>query len=420
MTKAKGVLQALRAAVSRVGKVSEATRGKTDAVPLPPPYKRMLAINSDIEWTRWPVQLALLEEFAKRDLETAFSFWLFGSPKVTWRLFEEDGTPSSQAPAAFALGRAGLLDTLHSIGGRRHLGGCRFDREAISKAYGILASEGVRPQVYTNHGSEDDRQNIGGNWSTYQEGDLPGSDLYHLDLTVAAGAQFFWCDPDYVVRTGALDAAFCGEDDLFLTSAGRDGTALLRFRRFLGELKTGPSLDNFAVQLYQAMRHGSGHYTVLYQHLGVVRDGDGRPQAAKVPPLPADVADALDTLARAQADGEVLVTTTGRLLTHAALMAAKPWSVERDDSGVLHAHFDAEMQLDNIRRAVHWDDLMGWAVPIKAGQRVIGHLRNESRALEIFEVAGRPYAGFPWRKIDMGAAIKEARMLSDAVALADG
>ena len=50
----------------------------------------MIAINSDVELTLWPMQMHLFGEFADRELETAFSYWLFGDPAATWHLFNRD------------------------------------------------------------------------------------------------------------------------------------------------------------------------------------------------------------------------------------------------------------------------------------------------------------------------------------------
>lgn len=57
---------------------------------VPPPYKKIIAINSDVEFTTWQAQLDIMKIFAERDLEVAFSFWLFGDPTWTWRILERD------------------------------------------------------------------------------------------------------------------------------------------------------------------------------------------------------------------------------------------------------------------------------------------------------------------------------------------
>jgi hypothetical protein len=374
----------------------------------PPPHSAMLAINSDVEWTGWPEQLVLMDEFAKRGLETAFSYWLYSSPKATWRIFEDDGEQTRYAEAALALARAGLLDTNHSIGGRRHLGGCQYDRASIARAYRVLNEAGVRSAVYSNHGSRDDRQNVAGGWGDYQEGDVPGSGLYHLDLTIAAGARYFWCDPDYVQKQTALAPELDTEGGLFVSGIGRDANRYLRFRRYFGELPAGgPSLCNLAPQLGQILdAHASG-YTVVYQHLGVERHPDGKPASASLPPLRADVADVLDRLKAAQADGWLLVTTTARLLDHAALMTARPWRMERKGSH-LTVVFDGSLNLAGVRWPLDWSKLEGWAVPSGGMTSVSARLGREERPLQQQSYDGQNYFGLPWSRIDMAAALSDA------------
>jgi hypothetical protein len=368
----------------------------------------MLAINSDVEWTRWSVQLALMRELADRNLETAFSLWLYSVPKKVWRLFEDDGSPSEEAQTAFQLARAGLFDTNHAIGGRVHQGECNYDRAAVAKAYERLAAEGIRFPIYSNHGTRLDRQNVAGDWADYQEGDLPESDLYHLDLTLAAGARYFWCDPDLVSDKMALAPLLNGDDALFVQGLGRDGNPYLRFRRYMGTLpQGGPSLCNFAAQLDQVLNARPRGYTVLYQHLGVERKPDGRADVARLPPLRPDAARALDRLKAAQDKGDVLVTTTARLLDHAALMTAKPWRLAREGDHVTVV-FDDELVLGDVGWPLEWRSVEGWAVP--AGRLAGGtaRLRGEERPLSEIVAEGRRYLGLTWNRIDMASAVNEA------------
>src|SRR5690348_3345340 len=79
----------------------------------------MIAINSDVELTLWPMQMHLFGEFANRELETAFSYWFFGDPAATWHFFNRDLSLTPVGPAALGLARVGLLDTIHSFTGVR-------------------------------------------------------------------------------------------------------------------------------------------------------------------------------------------------------------------------------------------------------------------------------------------------------------
>ncbi len=378
--------------------------------PLPPPYRSMLAINSDVEWTSWPMQLSLFDEFARRDLETASSFWMYSSPKKTWRLFEEDGTKTPEFAGAAALGRHGLLDTNHSVGGRLHQGGCKFDRDAIAHGYREMAAAGWRPRVYSNHGSKQDRQNVAGKgWADYQEGDLPGSDLYHLDLTLDHGIRFFWCDPDYTSELTALDAGLDTPTGLLVGDTGRDGNRFLRFRRWLGEgLPYGPSLCNFSHQLSQVLEANARGYSVIYQHLGVERLDTGRPAEAHLPPLRSDAAGILDELAAARRRGDILVTTTERLLMHAVVMTAKPWTMAWDGEA-LTVDFSNRFELGGVAFSLTPADLSGWSLPLPATTEVRATLGGRPLEFERFEAGGETYVGLPWTRLDMTAALREAR-----------
>lgn len=368
----------------------------------------MLAINSDVEWTHWREQVELLREFGKRGLETAFSFWLYAVPKKIWRLYEDDGTPTPEAAAALQLARAGLFDSNHAIGGRLHQGRLNYNREDIRRGYEALAAAGVRPPIFTNHGTHEDRQNVAGAWAYYHEGDLPGSDVYHLDLTLALGARYFWCDPDFLMEDTALAPQLDAKRGLFVSGLGRDGNHYIRFRRFCGKLPPGgPSLCNLEQQLGIVLDADQPGYTVVYQHLGVERHPDGKSDSATLPPLRADAARGLDRLQALQDEGRILVTTTSRLLDHAALMTARPWRMSRRDNHVTVA-FDDELKLAGVSWPLSWKGVEGWTIPADGLTGATARLRGEERALEKFEVAGRSYFGVPWSRIDMLAELERA------------
>src|SRR5438094_9454267 len=134
-------------------------------LPFPPPYRRMISINSDVEWTSWRSQLDLLRIFADAGLETAFSYWFFADPEATWRLFEIDGGPSHHWPAAKVLLRGGLLDTLHSFGGVVNSRGTAFERRHIQIGYARMADEGISTEVFSNHGRIQVLENVGRRWT---------------------------------------------------------------------------------------------------------------------------------------------------------------------------------------------------------------------------------------------------------------
>ncbi|WP_374300572.1 hypothetical protein [Ferrovibrio sp.] len=383
---------------------------KDNVCPFPPPYRGMVAINSDVECTSWEGQLAWFELLAQRDLETAFSFWLFSSPALAWRLFEEDGRFASCAPTALHLIRQGLLDTVHSYGDAHHAGGARIDRKRIAEALRILASEGAKAPVYTNHGGEQDKQNIGGDWATYQEGDIPGAALYHLDIAHDYGFQFFWTDIDYHNDIRAFRPDIAGAGALFTPQQCRDGSHILRFKRYRGPLSYAPTATNLAEQVAPVLDTPPEGHLVIYQHLGCHRQPDGKPVMAQKPWLDAEGVAALDRMAQQQRDGLYIVTTTAKLLRHAAMMAARPWRIVRMEESVV-VEFETEIALGPVRLPLDWDWLAGWTLHLKQPVDVSLRLGNKTRKVVPFTSNGKLYAGIPWTRIDMGREVEEAMSL---------
>jgi hypothetical protein len=378
----------------------------------------MIAINSDVELTSWPMQLHLFGQLADRDLETAFSYWFFGDPAATWHLFNRDLSLTPLGPAALGLARAGLLDTIHSFTGVRNGRGFQFDREMIRQGYATLEANGVRCRVYSNHGTTDDTQNIGGEWvsrpgyPTYGQGDLPGAQRYHVDLSVGHGVRFFWLDIDNAQASLSF-AATEGEgyENLFAAQICRDGTPILRFRRT--DAMVPSDLVRLGDALDRVLAADDGGYTVLYTHLGVKRGAENRPLSADPADIPDAVTAGLDRLAAEQAAGRVLVTTTDRLLTHALMTAARPWTVSRRGRQVevdLHRSF----AFAGVEFEYGWQEFMGFSLPVEASDSVWLRLDGERRPAERWRVGSQAYAGLQWRRLPMKSAIEEARRVSGA------
>ena len=384
-----------------------------EVLSFPPPYRRMVAINSDVEWTTWPGQIALVQQFHAAGLEASFSYWCFSDPGAAWRLFESDGSDSPHTLAGFELIRSGLCDVLHSFGGIRQGAGCRFGRPEIEMAYRRLEAEGITTRVYSNHGGYDDIQNIGGPWVNqpglvnYQQGDLPGAAGYHLDLTSRHGVRFYWTDIDRSRGLTPFSAAISeDETSLFVPQIGRDGTPMLRFRR--SDLMLDPVVENLGPQISQALAQPSGGYLVIYTHLGANRLPGGGAKSAPLPCLTPDGVAALQQLAAAQAAGDVLVTTSERLLSHALIMGAKPWTIAARADGV-EITFQREFSYGGVSFRPEWSDLAGFAVAVDRRCSVIGRLGAETRALKLeSQSAGRMHYGFGWARVDTGAILERA------------
>lgn len=387
-----------------------------EPVAFPPPYRRMLAINSDVELTSWPMQMHLFREFAERDLETAFSYWLFGDLAATWHLFNRDFSLTPMGSAALGLARAGLFDTIHSFTGVRNGRGYQFDRDMIRRGYAQLNAQGVRCRIYTNHGTTDDTQNIGGEWASYPgypnygQGDVLGAERYHVDLTVKHGVRFFWLDIDNAqaqLRFTPTEGE--GLDNLFAAQTCRDGTPILRFRRTDAMVRS--DLAQLGEALARVLSAEDGGYTVLYTHLGVKRGAENRPLSADPSDIPVEVIGGLDRLAGEQRAGRVLVTTTERLLTYALMAAARPWVITRRGRQV-EVEFTGSFHFAGVGFDYGWQDFMGFSMPIEASDTVWLRLADERRRADHWRVGTQAYAGLQWRQIPMKSAIEEARLVS--------
>jgi hypothetical protein len=382
----------------------------------PPPYRRMIAINSDVEFTSWRLQKDLFGCLAERDLETAFSFWFFGDPAATWHIFNRNHSLTDEGAAAVGLLRSGLLDTIHSFTGVHNGHGYDFDREMIRRGYARLAELGVRSRVFSNHGTVDDIQNVGGEWVSqegypnYMKGDVPGSQRYHLDLSVRHGVRFFWLDIDRV-REHVSFTATQGEahDHLFVAQVSRDGTPILRFRRT--DAMVPPDGAMLGEALNRVLSASNGGYSIIYTHLGVKRDANERPLGAEFSEIPSSVFAGLDRLAEEQRAGRVLVTTTSRLLCHALMSAARPWTITRRGRHI-DVHFQQQFTYAGVPFEYGWADFMGFCLPVGRSDTVRLHLGPESRVAEVWNTEGQLYAGIPWRRIDMKAEIRRAHSLA--------
>lgn len=281
-----------------------------------------LSINSDVEWTTWEVQKEIIDLFDAHELKSSFSYWFFCNPKYTWHFFDhETGKERPEAEEAFELAKKGYFDTLHSFGGRRHGGGCEYTMEAVERAYEEFAERGVEIPIFSNHGGDTDNQNVGGDWATHHQGDLPEAPFYHLDRTLSRGVKYFWCDPDYVIDTPFLEASVGERNSLFVNDRVRDGSNIHRFRRFMGLLEEGCCLTNLEEQVDQLLGSLSDGYCVIYQHLGVVRNSDQSPRCATIEEVHRYLVPSLKKIRDAVNEGVLTFDRTSSLLDQAASRA---------------------------------------------------------------------------------------------------
>ena len=360
----------------------------------PYPYKGMLAINSDVEWTSWSLQKELIEYFRNIGLDCSFSYWFYARGNRTWSLFEMPGHKSQYFEEAIELMKKGILDANHAFGGRLHSGRIDFNRSDILTDYEQLEKYGVKTPVFSNHGSDQDTQNIGGDWASYHKGDVPGSDSYHLDRTLTHGTRYFWTDIDYLVDKTYLKPSFNNADSLFRTQTCRDGNKIICFRRYLGKLDQGTCAQNIDQQLKSLLTGKTQGYSVIYQHLGVHRTPDGKPHSAADPVFSEDCHDALKSLARFHQDGIILVTTTSKLLNHALMMAVKPWEIIKKKNEIA-VYFKSNGKAEGVDVIFRPDDFAGWSVRTSGRCKVSAFYEQERMRLEREVIGNSVYFSIP-------------------------
>lgn len=371
----------------------------------------MLAVNSDVEFTTWPAQLDLIESAGRFGVEVSFSYWTFADRNLTWSVFDDDNKLSPEAPAAFALMRAGLIDTLHSYGGITDGRGVAFDRKRIEMALHVLREEGVATRIYSNHGTIHDLQNVGGSFAYYQQGDVVGHPMYHLDLSTDYGLKFYWTDVDYDNEESFFSInPGSKRPPLLMTQVSRDGTPIIRFRRFRGPLPKAPDAESFGVQVLDlVLRNKIEGYSIVYQHLGVHRTPNGKPFSARNPYYPPRSIEAWERLADLHRSGAVLVTTTERLLLHAALMTSKSWTIEWSAANACSIKFNSMIDVGGVKLRLLEKDLAGWALSVNASTDAVAYLDGKKLDIKRFSVGTKSYVGFPWRSIPTLEALEHAR-----------
>lgn len=338
--------------------------GSNDVVTLrkfPHPYKAALAICSDIDGTDTIGKFLEIQKFLNTTEVGAFSrglgldigntFWfynqqyqlhkrrlagesvpdVFFSGEVDFGISLFDGTSdslSTYASVILALIKAGYVDCLHSYG---NFGEGGFTRALVTQAIKLLESQKLTIDVFVDHGGRENQHNIGD--AFWFLGDNSGTDLYHADLTLPIGIKFLW--RGHITHIIGQDGDFSLVNfakriyeyvqDLFYTAQSfphdnrlvhiyelDDSQKVFEFVRYINPWgkysvarepfiahQLGPKQVDELVE-----NHG---YLVFYTHLGV----NQRP-----PYLHDSTIDALRYIKKRFDHGDLLVTTTSKLLNY--------------------------------------------------------------------------------------------------------
>jgi hypothetical protein len=326
-----------------------------------------------------------------------------------------------------ALIRSGHLDCLHSYGdlavSRVHAGRALDELARHGCAISVWVDHSVAP---TNFGADIMRG----------EGDLPASPAYHADLTCSYGVRYVWrgrvtsvigqdvprrlrgiFEPRHplaslrtlakegakgaLARAGRAKYAMHAPNRALREVRLRDGRRAWEFLRsnpYWGAVDGSDTASGLASVLTPGMlqrlteREGT---CILYTHLGKVRD--------RAEPLPRSTRLALAGLAERQRRGEVLVTTTRRLLDYCRLIDSldRPGAVASPspngagpDTGPVWIDLPAPepaASLDGLTLYVADPDRTRLRV---GGREVTGLVRNPP------DHTGRPSVSVPWPRLE--------------------
>lgn len=293
-----------------------------------------LAFCNDVDYGSWAGYQEVHGVFRDLGLPTEDSVWLYAPAGSELALFR--GSVASKGPRHDELLeeiRAGRITVLHGAGEfSASETRVRPTRRMVAEALEYLDRYARVPRIWTNHGDEGNRTNVGGAAPSYQEGDRPDSDAFVLDLLLQAGVRHFWLDhhasnhfafrgpraPEgAALRSRAGPGGEAALPPLQVEEGTRSGLRIRCFHRFRGALPRAPDAETLAWQLAgERLRQllETGGVSVIYQHWYVRRDPSGRPVGGRRPLLPEPSLAALRRLAELHRVGNLRVVGLSELL----------------------------------------------------------------------------------------------------------
>lgn len=428
--------------------------------PYPFPYRAAFALNNDVDamsreafedWHGFVCGSGQTIHGPGLGLEVADSFWIWGGPTnilaVHQHYPDEPARDSPDLPRIVELGRAGWLDTLHSLGnwrspanGDRSRLGLRADAE-----YGLskLDRLGVKPRLFVNHSASP--SNVGAIWGAYQRADDPTHPMYCMDIYRAFGFRYYWVDAaasqdkfgdhlafadDAELRTWIDDLRWADwlrkagkrpdEDppalpsdeamlrrlllsafnETFVQVAAGDGADILVFKRYRG--REVPSASSFPLQVSARDLddlESRGGVVIVYQHFGLTtlrgRAKSTKPGAngrSKPPVLDEHALARWRDIAARRDAGRLFVATTARMLDWLRMRDRLRISVERAPDRWM-------VRLGEVRcpvlgdRPLTADDLNGFALVAPAEAPEIIVLDPLGRPLSLLRESDPVHAG---------------------------
>lgn len=339
----------------------------------PYPYQAMLAICSDLDETPdkdvyWRIMrfLNTVDETAMGpgvDLEVGNTIY-FDMPRNQFAYWNTDEVGRDMVRALI---RSGHIDCLHSYGDLAKT------RRQAGKALDELTRHDCNLEVWIDHGTavtNFDPDIMQGH------GDEIGHPAYHADLTVDYGIKYVWCGRvtsvtgqdipadmggilDWrhpvasgqtwlkesakrrLARMGNAKYAMHGPNETFRPTFLRDGQAVYEFMRCnphwggVSSCEEGRAIGEVITDSMLGRLVDRGGTCVLYTHLGKIDD----------PEVPFDdkAVDGFRRLAETFRDGQILVTTTRRLLGYRRAVRRITWVCTQDDHRI-HIAIDTQAE----------------------------------------------------------------------------
>jgi ABC-type polysaccharide/polyol phosphate transport system ATPase subunit len=324
----------------------------------PHPYKAAIAFSNDCEFMTRSTYEGLHQLFTGNgglNLEITSSAFFFATNSLchsSISYFEGDTFHlSDNAEYLAKMIKAGWIDTIHAYGDFDEGG---FSRPMAEAVLGEFEKHSLSVDIFSNHGSAKNSQNIGHcDLETYQKGDLPFHEAYHLDITRQLGVRYFWVDTALVSSPASIEP-------LIRQAQARDGSNLLLFNRYRGLVgKAAPNAGLLAEQLTFSDIDSiiaNEAACIYYQHFGVrEKRSDGTFEANSPPYFSPDAMNVLTYLSSKQKDGSCLVAGVGRLLRY----------IETRDS-LTASKKESDLILSSRNCAIEPPDLMGVTVFISA------------------------------------------------------
>jgi hypothetical protein len=402
---------------------------KVELRKFPFPYRAALSISSDCDYTETVDEFLEIMRYLNTydttsigpglGLEVGYSFWFYDPQKLhRFTVFSDTTTELSPwAPLLEEGIRSGYLDILHTYG-EFSFGG--FRREFARWAVDFMERESLRLYVWINHGSSKDSQNVGP--LSCQMGDNPNSEAYHTDMFPKLGILFV--GKYDVVHTVGQDAPLnlkdrmrqLGEAFLYLKRRREwmlfnflrnhllepitldDGRMVFSIKRFIS--KSGsverPDAQSLSIQICPDVLDeliSKGGFMVVYTHLGLNLGppryfGEGTRRA-------------LEELAQRFHRGEILVTTTKRLLFYNLLYRYLDWDYrfKGDTLTIVIEGVDDPVQGRWIPKE---EELQGITFYVEDPKKTKVFLR-ENRLTNLLmnppDESGRPSVSIPWKPL---------------------